>query len=137
MKVTDAELQTKSRILCSLTGLKVEEFEALLPSFAAAWATFIQETFQQKGRKRAMEAGRKNHLSVLADKLGSPGNRSQTVSCVTDTSMSFWEISEKEYPHFLREGAAKPRPLSKNGDITFLQVPKYSMCQLKGRMWDL
>jgi len=24
-------------------------------------------------------------------------------------------ISRKEYPHFLREGGAKPRPLSKNG----------------------
>lgn len=69
MKMTYAELQTKSRILCSLTGLKVEEFEALLPSFAAAWYTFIQETFQREGRKRAMGGGRKAHLNVLEDKL--------------------------------------------------------------------
>jgi|GEM_PF-1392321 len=33
------------------------------------------------------------------------------------------EISEKEYPHFLREGAAEPRPLSKNGDILFWGSP--------------
>jgi|GEM_PF-2931404 len=36
----------------------------------------------------------------------------------------FKEISEKEYPHFLREGAAKPRPPSKNGDILFWRSPK-------------
>ncbi len=69
MKMTYAELRMKSRILCSLTGLKGQEFEALLPSFAAAWDTFIQETFQREGRKRAMGAGRKAHLRNLEDKL--------------------------------------------------------------------
>lgn len=69
MKMTFAELQTKPRTLCTLTGLRIQEFEALLPSFAAAWDTFIQETFQREGRKRAMGAGRKAHLSVLEDKL--------------------------------------------------------------------
>ena len=69
MKMTYDELRTKSRILCSLTGLKVEEFEALLPSFAAAWEAFIQETFQREGRKRSMGAGRKAHLKGLEDKL--------------------------------------------------------------------
>jgi hypothetical protein len=49
MRMTYAELRTKSRILCSLTGLKGQEFEALLPSFAADWDTFIQETFQREG----------------------------------------------------------------------------------------
>jgi len=33
-------------------------------------------------------------------------------------------ISRKEYPDFLREGAAKPRPLSKNQDILFQKSPK-------------
>jgi len=69
MKMTYAELRTKSRILCSLTGLTGQEFEALLPSFAAAWDAFVQETFQREGRKRAMGAGRKAHLRDLEDKL--------------------------------------------------------------------
>lgn len=56
MKMTYDELRTKSQILCSLTGLKVEEFEALLPSFAAAWEAFIQETFQREGRKPRLRA---------------------------------------------------------------------------------
>lgn len=36
MKVTYAELRTKPRTLCSLTGLRVSEFEVLLPSFGDA-----------------------------------------------------------------------------------------------------
>ena len=69
MKVTYAQLRTKSRTLCSLTSLRVPEFEALLPSFGDAWETFIQETFQREGRRRAMGAGRKAHLSDREDKL--------------------------------------------------------------------
>jgi hypothetical protein len=69
MKMTYAELRTKPQVLCSLTGLKVQEFEALLPSFATAWDAFIQETFQRDGRQRAMGAGRKAHLRDLDDKL--------------------------------------------------------------------
>jgi|GEM_PF-1499965 len=34
------------------------------------------------------------------------------------------DTSEKEYPDFLREGAAKPRPLSKNRDILSWRSPK-------------
>ena len=69
MKMTYGELQTKPRTLCSLTGLRVKEFEALLPSFATAWDTFIQETFQREGRQRAFGGGRKAHLRDLEDKL--------------------------------------------------------------------
>ena len=69
MKVTYAELRTKPRTLCSLTGVRVQEFEALLPSFGDAWKAFIQETFQREGRKRALGAGRKAHLRDLEDKL--------------------------------------------------------------------
>ncbi len=65
MKMTYAGLRTKSGILCSLPGLKVQEFEALLPSFAMAWDTFIQETLQREGRIRAMGAGRKAHLMLF------------------------------------------------------------------------
>lgn len=69
MKMTYAELRTKPRTLCSLTGLRRQEFEALLPSFGNAWDSFIQETFQREGRQRAIGAGRKAHLSGLEDKL--------------------------------------------------------------------
>ena len=70
MRMTYAELRTKSRILCSLTGLKVAEFEALLPSFAAAWESVVrQEASQREGRQRALGGGRKAHLNELADKL--------------------------------------------------------------------
>jgi hypothetical protein len=67
MKMTYAELQTKPRTLCSLTGLRVQEFEALLPSFVNAWDSFMQDTFQHKDRQRAIGAGRKAHLSDLVD----------------------------------------------------------------------
>ena len=69
MKVTYAELRSKPRTLCSLTGLRVSEFEALLPSFDDAWDDFVQETFEREGRKRALGAGRKAHLQGLEDKL--------------------------------------------------------------------
>ncbi|MBD2428736.1 transposase family protein, partial [Phormidium sp. FACHB-1136] len=67
--MTYAELRTKSRMLCRLTGLTGQEFEALLPSFTAAWDAFVEATFQREGRKRAMGAGRKAHLRDLEDKL--------------------------------------------------------------------
>lgn len=69
MKVTYAELQSKPRTFCSLTGLRVSEFEALLPSFGNAWDDFGRETFEHEGRKRAVGAGRKAHLKLLEDKL--------------------------------------------------------------------
>ena len=69
MKVTYAELQSKPRTLCSLTGLRVSEFEALLPSFGDAWDDFVQETIEREGRKRGVGAGRKAHLKTFEDKL--------------------------------------------------------------------
>jgi hypothetical protein len=69
MRITYAELRTKPRTLCSLTGLRGQEFEALLASFGSAWDSFIQDTFQREGRKRAIGAGRKAHLRDLEDKL--------------------------------------------------------------------
>lgn len=69
MKMTYAELRTKPRTLCSLTGLRVQEFEALLPSFAQAWDSFVEATFEREGRKRAIGAGRKAHLRDVEDKL--------------------------------------------------------------------
>jgi hypothetical protein len=69
MKVTYAELRSKPRTFCSLTGLRVSEFEALLPSFGDAWTAFVRETFERASRKRAIGAGRKAHLKTLEDKL--------------------------------------------------------------------
>jgi hypothetical protein len=69
MKMTYAELRTKPRTLCSLTGLRIQEFEALLASFGNAWDSFIQDTLQREGRQRAIGAGRKAHLSGLEDQL--------------------------------------------------------------------
>ena len=69
MTITYAELKGKPRILKSLTGLAVIEFEALLPSFGLAWAQFVEEQFEQKKRKRAYGAGRKPELELLGDKL--------------------------------------------------------------------
>ncbi len=69
MKMNYAELKNRSRLLRSLTGLNTTEFEALLLSFEAAWARFVEETFENKPRKRAIGAGRKAELSAIADKL--------------------------------------------------------------------
>ncbi|MEM9949235.1 MAG: transposase family protein [Cyanobacteria bacterium P01_D01_bin.36] len=69
MKMQYSELKDRSSLLQSLTGFNPAEFEALLPSFAAAWDTFVEETFEQKKRKRARGGGRKGELSVLEDKL--------------------------------------------------------------------
>lgn len=69
MRMTYAELRTKPRTLCSLTGLRVQEFEELLASFARAWDSFVEATFEHEGRKRAIGAGRKAHLRELEDKL--------------------------------------------------------------------
>jgi len=69
MKVNYAELKNRPRILQSLTGLNPSEFEALLPSFGAAWASFEADTFEREDRQRARGAGRKAELALLADKL--------------------------------------------------------------------
>lgn len=69
MQLSYDKLQGKPRLLQSLTGLKREEFELLLKSFAQAWEDFVRETFQREGRKRAYGAGRKPHLKQLDDKL--------------------------------------------------------------------
>jgi len=69
MKLSYNELQGKSGILQSLTGLQRNEFEVLLESFGQAWEDFVHETFQREGRKRAYGAGRRPCLQQLEDKL--------------------------------------------------------------------
>lgn len=63
------KLKNKPRILQSLTGLTVKEFETLLLSFEPAWQKYINETFiNGKQRKREFGAGRKPELETIADK---------------------------------------------------------------------
>ena len=69
MKIHYAELKDRTRLLQSLTGFSATEFEALLPSFAAAWESFEEDTFEQESRQRARGGGRKATLKGLADKL--------------------------------------------------------------------
>jgi len=69
MKMNYEELQSQPRVLQSLTGITVDEFEALLVSFTASWETFVQATFQREGRQRAYGGGRKARLRRLEDKL--------------------------------------------------------------------
>jgi len=54
-----SEPKDRSSLLQSLTGFNLTEFEALLPSFAAAWDTFTEETFEHRKRKRARGGGQK------------------------------------------------------------------------------
>ena len=69
MKMQYADLKNKPRTLRSLTGFTAEEFEALLPSFGAAWDSFVRVQSERPNRKRAYGAGRTAHLSQLENKL--------------------------------------------------------------------
>jgi hypothetical protein len=69
MKLSYDELQSRPRILRSLTSLTVKEFEALLVSFSSAWESFVNSTLQREGRQRAYGGGRKPNLKQLEDKL--------------------------------------------------------------------
>lgn len=69
MRMSYQELKTKPRTLQSLTGLKPEEFEALLVPFGQAWESYVEQTFRQIKRQRAYGAGRKAALEGLDDKL--------------------------------------------------------------------
>ena len=69
MKMQYAALKNKPRTLRSLTGFNPKEFEGLLPSFGAAWDSFVTEQAERPTRKRAYGAGRTAHLRILEDKL--------------------------------------------------------------------
>ena len=63
-------LRNKPRTLRSLTGLNPQEFAALLVSFSAAWAGFVEAAFEQRpDRQRAYGAVRVAHLNTIEDKL--------------------------------------------------------------------
>ena len=69
MKMRYRQLKNKPRLLRTLTGFNPTEFEALLPSFSAAWDSFVEDTFERAERKRAYGAGRPAHLTTIEDKL--------------------------------------------------------------------
>ena len=69
MRMQYVELKNKPRTLRSLTGFTAEEFEALLPSFGAAWESFVVAQAARPNRKRAYGAGRPAHLTQLENKL--------------------------------------------------------------------
>ena len=69
MEMRYRPLKNKPRLLRSLTSFNPNEFEALLPSFSAAWDSFVEDTFERAERKRAYGAGRPAHLATIEDKL--------------------------------------------------------------------
>ncbi len=67
--LTYPELQKNATRFLSMTGLTVPEFEALLPSFAEAWAADVARRASAKLRQRKVGGGRKAILHSTADKL--------------------------------------------------------------------
>ena len=65
-----SKVENRPRVLQSLTGLTVREFEALLVSFQQAWADYVQATFiADQPRTRRYGAGRRPKLNDDRDKL--------------------------------------------------------------------
>jgi hypothetical protein len=69
MKRTYDDILQQPHVFQSLTGIRIDEFEALLGSFGRAWEEFVAETFQHTQRQRAYGGGRKPELQTLKDKL--------------------------------------------------------------------
>jgi hypothetical protein len=67
--LTYPELQKNATRFLSMTGLTVPEFEALLPSFAEAWAGDVARRASAQLRQRQVGGGRKAILHSTADKL--------------------------------------------------------------------
>lgn len=65
------QLKTKPAVLKCLTGLTVEGFLALLPTFAVAYGVHLDQRDEQREtpRQRERGAGQKGALPSLADKL--------------------------------------------------------------------
>ncbi|MCX5935940.1 MAG: hypothetical protein NTU99_14400, partial [Pseudanabaena sp. LacPavin_0818_WC45_MAG_42_6] len=62
------KLKSKSRILQSLTGMGVAEFEAIVPSFETAWQDYVYKQFiEGSERKREYGGGRKAELQEIRD----------------------------------------------------------------------
>lgn len=64
------QIKNKPQLLRAMTSLDPAEFEALLPSFQAAWEAYVPETSPSpQPRQRQPGAGREPVLRTLADKL--------------------------------------------------------------------
>jgi len=63
------KVQNKPRVLQSLSGLSVSEFEQLLVSFERAWHDYLEQHHIQVPRARRYGAGRKPQLQDNRDKL--------------------------------------------------------------------
>jgi len=64
-----AQVQNKPRVLQSLTGLSVDEFEQLFVSFERAWQKYLEQHHIQAPRARRYGGGRKPQLQDNRDKL--------------------------------------------------------------------
>ncbi|MBD1852780.1 transposase family protein [Cyanobacteria bacterium FACHB-502] len=64
-----AQVQNKPRVLQSLTGLSVDEFEQLFVSFERAWGDYLEQHHIQAPRARRYGRGRKPQLQDNWDKL--------------------------------------------------------------------
>jgi len=67
--LTYRKLKNKGRILQSLTGISLLEFEALVPSFEQACQDQISKHIECNARKRSYGGGRKAELSDIRDKM--------------------------------------------------------------------
>jgi hypothetical protein len=69
--LTYAELKNNPRQFLAVTSLSVEEFEALRPEFAEAYAATQSATHTQAGqlRRRRVGGGRCSRLEMVEDKL--------------------------------------------------------------------
>jgi hypothetical protein len=66
-----AELKPKTKEFLAATSLKVEEFEALVPAFAQAYAEayLSKTTAEGEVRRRKVGGGVKGRLASIEDKL--------------------------------------------------------------------
>lgn len=64
-----AKVQNKPRVLQSLTGLNVAEFEQLLVSFEQAWQGDVEKHYINQTRRRRYGGGRIPQLKQTCDKL--------------------------------------------------------------------
>ncbi|WP_225913757.1 hypothetical protein [Leptolyngbya ohadii] len=60
--LSNARVQNKPRVLQSLTGLSVSEFEQLFVSFEQAWQNYLEQHHIQAPRARRYGGGRKPQL---------------------------------------------------------------------------
>src|SRR5260370_33106095 len=69
--LTYEELKTKPRQLLAATGLKVEEFEALLRTFGEAYEERypVNQTIKGQARQRGKGGGNKGTLRRMEDKV--------------------------------------------------------------------